>query len=200
MKAKSKKVKLTEKQKIFCREYIKSGWNATKAAISAGYSKKTARIIGNQNLSKLYIQEYITKIRGDNEELSGISFVWAATALKKMVECSPSHFLDSWIERKDFDKIPENIKEQITEISTKVMKKNIGTSDEPEIVDVEYVNIKFPNKITAIQEINKMMGYLATGKVDITSNGQQMIQLPPVIIQLATDLESDKKYNKKPKK
>lgn len=49
---------LTQRQRIFCEEYIKTN-NATKAAKAAGYSEKTAYSIGNQNLKKLEISAYI---------------------------------------------------------------------------------------------------------------------------------------------
>ena len=49
---------LTEKQKRFCDEYL-IDLNATQAAIRAGYSKKTAFTIGNENLKKPYIKDYI---------------------------------------------------------------------------------------------------------------------------------------------
>lgn len=49
---------LTEKQKRFADYYIETG-NATEAAIKAGYSKKTARVIGQENLTKPAIKEYI---------------------------------------------------------------------------------------------------------------------------------------------
>ena len=55
---KSNKPKLTVKQKKFADEYIKTG-NATQSAITAGYSKKTARAIGQENLTKLDIKQYI---------------------------------------------------------------------------------------------------------------------------------------------
>ena len=51
-------MKLTEKQKRFCDEYL-IDLNATQAAIRAGYSKKTAKIIGNENLTKPYLKNYI---------------------------------------------------------------------------------------------------------------------------------------------
>ena len=51
-------MKLTEKQKRFADEYIKSG-NLTQSAIEAGYSKKTARVIGQENLLKPAIKSYI---------------------------------------------------------------------------------------------------------------------------------------------
>lgn len=50
--------KLTIKQKKFADEYIISG-NATQSAISAGYSEKTARKIGSENLTKPDIKSYI---------------------------------------------------------------------------------------------------------------------------------------------
>ncbi len=50
--------KLTTKQKIFCDEYIKSG-NAKEAAVKAGYSPKTAKSIGQENLTKPDLKAYI---------------------------------------------------------------------------------------------------------------------------------------------
>lgn len=50
--------KMTLKQQRFADEYIITG-NATQSAIKAGYSKKTARAIANENLMKPYIKEYI---------------------------------------------------------------------------------------------------------------------------------------------
>lgn len=50
--------KLTTKQHKFCDEYIKSG-NATDAAKKAGYSPKTAKVIGQENLTKPYLKAYI---------------------------------------------------------------------------------------------------------------------------------------------
>lgn len=52
--------KLTPKQKAFADYYIETG-NATEAAIRAGYSKKTARVIGQENLTKPAIKQYIDK-------------------------------------------------------------------------------------------------------------------------------------------
>lgn len=52
---------LTEKQKRFCEYYVEEP-NAMQAAIKAGYSKKTARNIGHENLTKPYIREYIDSL------------------------------------------------------------------------------------------------------------------------------------------
>jgi phage terminase small subunit len=70
---------LTDKQKLFCKFYLgKARFNATKAAILAGYSEKTARQIAAENLAKPYISEYIqtqleTLTLGANEVLARLT-------------------------------------------------------------------------------------------------------------------------------
>ena len=76
---------LTGKQKRFCEEYLVD-LNATQAAARAGYSKRTAYSIGEENLKKPGIQRYVrkltelrslrTKITADRilVELAGIAF------------------------------------------------------------------------------------------------------------------------------
>lgn len=49
---------MTSKQKRFADEYL-IDCNATQAAIRAGYSEKTARSIGQENLTKPNIKAYI---------------------------------------------------------------------------------------------------------------------------------------------
>lgn len=58
---------MTEKQKLFCEEYL-IDLNATQAALRAGYSEKTAYSIGNENLKKPEIQEYIQKRLKEKED------------------------------------------------------------------------------------------------------------------------------------
>ena len=66
-----KKDKLTPKQQRFVSEYLRLG-NATKAAIAAGYSEKTANRIATENLSKPVIARAIERAqqrRNDRLEL-----------------------------------------------------------------------------------------------------------------------------------
>jgi len=53
---------LTPKQQRFVDEYL-IDLNATQAAIRAGYSEKTAKVIAAQNLSKLNVQEAIEEAK-----------------------------------------------------------------------------------------------------------------------------------------
>lgn len=69
---------MTQKQRRFCDEYL-IDCNATQAAIRAGYSKRTAYAIGEQNLKKLELKNYI------NAKLEEISSQKTADA-KEVVE------------------------------------------------------------------------------------------------------------------
>jgi phage terminase small subunit len=59
---------LSNKQKVFIEAYLRS-WNATQAAIEAGYSPKSARVIGHENLTKPDISAEIQR-RVDEVTLS----------------------------------------------------------------------------------------------------------------------------------
>lgn len=52
---------MTYKQELFIQEYIKTG-NATSSAIKAGYSEKTARVIGQENLTKPALKKRIEEL------------------------------------------------------------------------------------------------------------------------------------------
>ncbi|MFS8534854.1 MAG: terminase small subunit [Limnochordales bacterium] len=64
--------KLTPKQQRFVEEYLVD-LNATQAAIRAGYSPKTARAIGAENLTKPAIQEAIETAMAERSRRTGIT-------------------------------------------------------------------------------------------------------------------------------
>jgi len=53
---------MTNKMKMFCLEYLIDS-NASAAARRAGYSKKTAQMMGSENLSKPIIQIEIERLK-----------------------------------------------------------------------------------------------------------------------------------------
>ena len=63
--------KLNARQKVFCEEYLLD-LNATQAAVRAGYSEKTARVIGGENLLKPAIAEYITELKAERSKKTKI--------------------------------------------------------------------------------------------------------------------------------
>jgi len=81
---------LTDKQEMFCREYL-IDLNATQAAIRAGYSEKTARASGCENLTKPDIQNRIAELKAErNEQVS----VDAAYVLRRLIEIDEMDVLD----------------------------------------------------------------------------------------------------------
>lgn len=73
--------KLTPKQDAFVKAYLLNGGNATQAAITAGYSKKTAQQVGSENLLKPVIKEAVTKHQKEQHE----DYIWTkADKLKKL--------------------------------------------------------------------------------------------------------------------
>ncbi len=74
---------MTPKQKRFVEEYIRDS-NATQAAIRAGYSKKTARQIGDQNLSKLVIADAIENLVAPIREGAGIELAGHLAMMEKI--------------------------------------------------------------------------------------------------------------------
>jgi hypothetical protein len=72
---------LTPKQARFVEEYC-IDWNATQAAIRAGYSEKTAQEIGAENLSKPIIADAIEKHRDRISEKAEVDAAWVLRRLK----------------------------------------------------------------------------------------------------------------------
>ena len=80
------KKKLTKKQIDFCRAYLQNGHNATAAAIAAGYSKRTAYSIANENLKKPEIAEYLSSRAAENEEKFEYSLIDHVRDLDEIAE------------------------------------------------------------------------------------------------------------------
>lgn len=89
--------KLTLKQQKFADAYIECG-NATKSAIDAGYSKKTAAVIGNENLIKPYIKSYVDeklaqiesdKIMGAKEAIERLSAIARGKIKETVITSTP---------------------------------------------------------------------------------------------------------------
>ncbi|EPL7606791.1 terminase small subunit [Klebsiella pneumoniae] len=81
---------LTDKQEMFCREYL-IDLNATRAAIRAGYSEKTANRTASENLSKPDIQSRIAELKAQRNDLVGIN---ATYVLNRLVEIDQMDVLD----------------------------------------------------------------------------------------------------------
>lgn len=81
---------LTDKQEMFCREYL-IDLNATQAAIRAGYSAKTANRTASENMSKPDVQSRIAELKAQRNDLVGIN---ATYVLNRLVEIDQMDVLD----------------------------------------------------------------------------------------------------------
>ena len=76
---------LTPKQQRFCEEYAVD-LNATQAAIRAGYSFKTARSIGQENLTKPDIQKYIQNVQAALKDKTLVTAEEVIAGIKRISE------------------------------------------------------------------------------------------------------------------
>ncbi|MBZ9583473.1 terminase small subunit [Klebsiella quasivariicola] len=81
---------LTDKQEMFCREYLVD-LNATQAAIRAGYSDKTAQEQSSRLLSNVMVQNRISVLKSERNEQVGVD---AAYVLRRLTEIDQMDVLD----------------------------------------------------------------------------------------------------------
>jgi len=169
------KEKLTEKERLFCHQYI-IDWNGARAARAAGYSEESAKEIAHATLTKVHIKQYIDFIKNDFEKEAGISKLSQINELKKIAYSSIAHLHNTWIELKEFEALSDEQKECIESIDTKHETKQIFNieKEEKEDIHVNYVKIKLYSKLSAIDQINKMMGYNEPDKIDHSSKDGSM--------------------------
>jgi len=74
---------LTPKQQRFVEEYL-IDLNATQAAIRAGYSKRTAKAIGCENLTKPDVITVIEKAKAERSDETKIDAAWVLQKAKEL--------------------------------------------------------------------------------------------------------------------
>ena len=77
--------KLTEKEKMFCKEYLVD-FNAKQSAIRAGYSPNSAKQIGYENLTKPYLCQYLQQLIDKRSESCELSAKWVLDNLRDVAE------------------------------------------------------------------------------------------------------------------
>lgn len=103
--------KLTNKQQKFADEYIRTG-NATKSALEAGYSPKTAQRMGSENLSKPLIKSYINSVM---EKLESAKIATAKETLEYLSSVMRGEQTEDVVTSKGvFQNIPVSAKDRIT--------------------------------------------------------------------------------------
>lgn len=146
--------------------------NATRAALEAGYSKKTADVIGHENLGKPEIRARLTYLRENLAESVGITPAMIATELGRVAFSNITNIYNGWMSLKDFEELPDTVRASIAEIQT-----DTKTTTKDEVIFTETrVKIKLHDKLKAIECLNKLLGFNAPEKRELTGkNGQPLL-------------------------
>ena len=150
-------MKLSDKQKKFCEEYI-IDFNQTQSAIKAGYSAKTAYSIGNENLKKPDIQAYIKELLSKREERTQI------TADMVVKEWAKIAFFDI---RKIFHKEgglinPHDLDDETATVISSIKARDIKVGDDIETIKEYRLN----DKMKALDMLAKHLGMFEKEKED----------------------------------
>lgn len=87
---------LSAKEIVFCQEYTKNGFNASKAALSAGYAPTSAPTMGSSILKKQNAKDYIEKIYRDFKVENTDIFNSVTCLLTSIVNVTIDMYVESW--------------------------------------------------------------------------------------------------------
>lgn len=154
MKKALAKNKLTPKQALFIQEYL-IDLNATQAAIRAGYAKKTAGVIGFENLTKPEIVQALAEAQQKRAEKIGITQQMVLDEYAKLAFLDPRKFYD-----KDGGLIP--VPELPAEVAATLCGLEVneiwsGSGEERQNIGVTK-KIKFIDKKGALDSVAKHLG------------------------------------------
>jgi phage terminase small subunit len=177
--------KLTKKERRFCYEYIANGFNATRACIIAGYTERSAPVTGSRLLRKANVKAKIEELQKNLAETAGISSLMIVKEHAKIAFSNVAMLHNTWIERKELEKLSDDEKSCIQEVSTKVVRVNVGTKDAPVPADVEYVKIKTYDKQKSLDALSDLLGYKSPTKMELT--GKDGAELQPAVVILPSN-------------
>lgn len=143
--------KLTDKQELFCQEYL-IDLNATQAAIRAGYSEKTAQQTGSENLSKPVIQARISELKSTRCEKLAVD---AAYVLQRHIEIDRMDMADILTDEgymKPIREWPKVWRQYLSGMDIAELWE--GRGDEKEQVGV-LKKIKWPDKVKNLELLGK---------------------------------------------
>lgn len=146
--------KLTKRQAKFIDEYLVD-LNATQAAIRAGYSKRTADVIGIENLGKPKIASAIQRRRDELKASTQMDQEWVLKRYKMLTDyCIDDFFYDDG-SMKPFSEIPRDKLYAIG--GFKQSKRTLTTKDKTFITNTikEFV---LPKKESVLDSIGKHLG------------------------------------------
>lgn len=140
--------KLTDKQEMFCREYL-IDLNATQAAIRAGYSEKTAKEIGYEHLTKPHIQKRLSELKDDRNERVSVGADYVLDRLMQIDQLDVADILDG---NGDLLPVREWSKAWRTSVNAiEVIQMSKGDMD----IETFLKKVKLPDKLKNLELLGK---------------------------------------------
>lgn len=139
--------KLTDKQELFAREYLKD-LNATQAAIRAGYSEKTANEQASRLLANVSIQNFVVHLKAERCEEVGVD---AAYVLRRLVEIDRMDVLDILTDSGDLKPVKDWPVTWRTTLSGLEVTAMMGDGDTAALLK----KIKWPDKVKNLELLGK---------------------------------------------
>lgn len=186
---------LTPKQQRFIEEYLLDV-NATKAAIRAGYSTKTAEVIGAQLLKKTYVSAAIARAIEERSARTNITQDRVLYELMLVAGSDLDHYaIDDEGNVTLTDLAPRGAKRAIASITRRVTKK-VGKDGEEEVT--RQTEVKFWSKTDALDMVCKHVGMYAPKKIAVSrtnADGTPHVERTPEerlarLIELARQVEA----------
>jgi len=147
---------LSDKHKLFCMEYIKNGFNGTKAAISAGYNENCAKETASYLLTHHNIRQYVDELKADLGKRIGISAEMIALEMAKIAFSNVKSILNDDGTLKPLSELNDAEAACISSIETEELFDGRGRDREL----VGYIKkIKLWNKQQSLSDLNVMLGY-----------------------------------------
>ncbi|MGE3705714.1 MAG: terminase small subunit [Vicinamibacterales bacterium] len=148
---------LTAKQRRFADEYLVD-LNATQAAIRAGYSPRTAGSIGEENLNKPEIAGYIAQRKRDRQRRVELSQDGVIRELAR-VGFSDITNVARWDEYGvhviPSEELTPDVSASILSVKCKRRRLVEGDRRDPDVWEVEELEVKMHPKVTALAELRK---------------------------------------------
>lgn len=161
--------KLTSKQEMFCQEYIKD-FNATRAAIEAGYSKKSATVLGNETLRKPYIATRLQELMKEREERTKITQDMVVKELAKIAFISADQFYADDGSTKLLSELDKDTRGALKSYTIKTINIGEGLTEDIPMHSTH-------DKLKAIELLGKHLG-MFVDKQEITHQGQLQVYRP----------------------
>lgn len=153
---------LTQKQSLFVAEYL-IDLNATQAAIRAGYSTKTAAVIGFENLTKPNIQAAIDAAMKARAQRTEVTQDRVLAEFAKLAFLDPRRFYDENGTLIPVHLLPEEVAAALSGMDVIIERDGFDGEGNPKFNDVK--KIKFADKKGALDSCARHLG-MFTDKIE----------------------------------